>query len=229
MSDQKTPPLSCIGIIPDGNRRWAKEHQLSPLEGHRVGLATLIQTVRLVQARGIPHLVVYLFSTENWNREEAEVSYLKDLFQKIAMRELRKLGSEGVRVRFVGERTRFSADMQRLMQHIEHDTVHQSAITLWCCISYGGRAEILAAAAATVAQGDALTEENLSRHMWTATLPDPDLIIRTSGVQRLSGFLTWQSTYSELFFISEHWPAFSGSQLDAVLEEYVSRERRFGK
>ncbi len=224
------PPVACVGIILDGNRRWAKEHGLPKLEGHRVGLLeTLKKTVRFVQARGIPHLAVYLFSTENWNREKTEVSYLMDLFRRVVKNEMEELKSAGVRVRFAGERERFSADIQAMMQDIEKDTGINSTLTLWCCMSYGGRAEIVAAARATAAAEEEITEESLSSHLWTAEMPDPDIIIRTSGEQRLSGFLTWQSVYSELFFTPTNWPDFSLEEFDAILAEYAERERRGGK
>lgn len=222
------PPV-CVGIILDGNRRWAKEKGLPKLEGHRVGFGKLKDTVRCMRARGIQHLAVYLFSTENWNRESTEVAYLMDLFREVMKDELEALGKEGVRVRFVGQRERFSEDIQRLMNEVEKDTAHNSALTLWCCMSYGGRAEIVAAARAAVGAGEEITEESLARHLWTAGMPDPDIIIRTSGEQRLSGFLTWQSVYSELFFIDTKWPDFSEETLDVILAEYAGRERRRGK
>ncbi|MBU6214815.1 di-trans,poly-cis-decaprenylcistransferase [Patescibacteria group bacterium] len=223
-------PVSCIGIILDGNRRWAKEHHLPQLEGHRVGLLkTLRATVRSVQSRGIRHLAVFLFSTENWNREPAEVSYLMDLFLEQINKEVAELGKEGVRIRFAGQRERFSEAIQAAMHDAEKHTEQNEGLTLWCCMSYGGRAEIVAAARAAAAAGDEITEASLAGHLWTAGMPDPDIIIRTSGEQRLSGFLTWESVYSELFFIDAKWPDFSEAMLDAILAEYAQRERRRGK
>ncbi|MCR4333998.1 MAG: polyprenyl diphosphate synthase [Patescibacteria group bacterium] len=222
--------VECVGIILDGNRRWAKERGLPKLEGHRVGLLdTLRNTVRFMQKKGIKHLTVYMFSTENWNREPAEVSYLMDLFRTSIQKEMEALGKEGVRVRFVGQRDRFSPELQQLMDVAEKDTAHNTALTLWCCLSYGGRAEIVAAARAATASGEEITEESLARHMWTAGMPDPDLIIRTSGEKRLSGFLTWQSIYSELFFTDTKWPDFSQEEFDSILAEFAARERRRGK
>ena len=221
---------ACIGIILDGNRRWAKEHGLPKLEGHRVGLLeTLRNTVTFVQKRGVKHLVVYMFSTENWNREEAEVSYLMDLFRESIRTQMKELGEENVRVRFVGQRARFSEDLQSAMTDVEKDTAENDGITLWCCLSYGGRAEIVEAAKAAAASGEEITEESLSNHMWTSGMPDPDILIRTSGEQRLSGFLTWQSVYSELFFTDTKWPDFSEQEFDAILAEFAERERRHGK
>lgn len=220
--------ISCVGIILDGNRRWAKAKGLSTLEGHRAGMETLKKTVRFVRDRDIKHLVVYAFSTENWNREPEEVSYLMGLIQEFARKEMEELGKEGVRVRFAGQRGRFSADVRKSMDTIEKETAHNTAITLWCCLSYGGRAEIVAAANAAADVGE-VTEETLAQHLWTAEMPDPDIIIRTSGEKRLSGFLTWQSVYSELFFTDTKWPDFSEEEFDSILAEFASRERRRGK
>jgi undecaprenyl diphosphate synthase len=219
----------CVGIILDGNRRWAKEHGLPKLEGHRVGLLeTLRNTVRFVQARGIKHLAVYMFSTENWNREPMEVSYLMDLFRESIRSQMKELSDEHVRIRFVGQRERFSEDLQTAMHEVEQETAHNDGITLWCCLSYGGRAEIVAAAQAVAATGEELTEESLAEHLWTAEMPDPDIVIRTSGEKRLSGFLTWRSVYSELFFTETKWPDFSEEEFDAILVEFAERERRHG-
>lgn len=213
----------------DGNRRWAKERGLPKLEGHRVGLLkTLRNTVRFVRDRGIRHLVVYMFSTENWNREPAEVSYLMDLFRESIQKEMRELGEDDVRVRFVGQWERFSLDLQELMDKTEKETAKNGGITLWVCLSYGGRAEI-AAAANAAARSDVITEDILSKNMWTVGMPDPDIIIRTGGEKRLSNFLPWQSVYSELFFTDTLWPDFNKEEFDAILAEFALRERRRGK
>jgi undecaprenyl diphosphate synthase len=223
-------PVACVGIIMDGNRRWATAHGLSKLEGHRVGLLeTLRDTVRFVRVRGTKHLIVYMFSTENWSREPAEVSYLMELFRESIQKEMRELGKEGVRIRFVGQRERFSKDLQRAMDDTERETKQNNAVTLWCCLSYGGRAEIAAAARATAATDGEITEESLARHLWTAEMPDPDLIIRTGGEKRLSGFLSWQSVYSELFFTDTLWPDFTREEFGSILAEFAQRERRRGK
>lgn len=218
----------CVGIILDGNRRWAKARGLSTLEGHRAGMEKVKEAARFVRESGVAHLVVFAFSTENWNREPAEVSYLMDLLRESIQKEMQELGKEGVRVRFVGERERFSPDLQQAMDDVEKETRGNIAITLWVCLSYGGRAEIVAAANAAAESGE-ITEESLTKNMWTAEMPDPDIIIRTSGEQRLSGFLTWKSIYSELFFTDTKWPDFSEKEFDAILAEYATRERRRGK
>jgi len=224
---QKIP--ECIGIILDGNRRWAKEKNLPTLEGHKKGLDKLVDTARWVRDRGIKHLVVYAFSTENWNRSTEEVSYLMDMIKNAAEKELSKLSEENVQVRFLGQRERLDYEVRRSIEKLENESKRNDAITLWVCLSYGGRPEILNAAKAFSVSGEEVTEKSFKKYLWTADMPDPDIIIRTGGEKRLSNFLLWQGAYSELFFIDTYWPDFSESALDAILEEYAARERRHGK
>jgi len=220
---------TCIGIILDGNRRWAKEKNLPTLEGHRRGLDTLVEATRWIRDRGIRHLVVYAFSTENWNRSEEEVSYLMNLVVEGAEKELSKLSEENVRVRFVGQRERLDVRVLGAIENVEKESESNTGITLWVCLSYGGRAEILDAVEKFCVTNNKATEENFKKYFWCAELPDPDIIIRTGGEKRLSNFLLWQGAYSELFFIDTYWPDFSERALDAILEEYATRERRHGK
>lgn len=222
-------PISCIGIILDGNRRWAKEHGLPTLEGHRRGMSVIREVALAAQHRGIKHLASFMFSTENWNREPAEVSYLMELLLWYLQKEVRVLGAAGIRVRFAGQRDKFSDAIQKAIVEAEKETAQNTGLTLWGCMSYGGRAEIVEAARAAAALGEEITEESIAHHLWTAEMPDPDLIIRTSGEQRLSGFLTWESVYSELFFTETKWPDFSEKEFDAILADYAQRERRRGK
>ena len=224
-----TPNVQCIGFILDGNRRWAKERGLPKLEGHRRGFEKLKDVVRAMRERNIPHVAAFMFSTENWGREKEEVSYLMDLFREMAKNDLRELGKEGVRIRFVGQLARLDADLQQLVSEVEEETKNNTRITLWACISYGGRAEIVEAVRKLADDGAEASEENLRARMWAAEMPDPDIIIRTGGEQRLSGFLLWESAYSELFFVDPYWPDFSEEMLDSILSEYASRERRMGK
>lgn len=219
----------CVGIILDGNRRWAKSKGLPKLEGHRKGFERLIDATRWVRDRGIPHLVVFAFSTENWNREAEEVSYLMDLFREMAKKQLRELEKEGVRVKFLGERERLAPDIRDSMDEAEEGSVENTRLTLWVCLSYGARAEITAAAEALRRAGTPITEEALRSHLWSSEMPDPDIVIRTSGERRLSNFLLWQAAYSELFFVEAHWPDFSEEILDGVLRDYAGRERRRGR
>lgn len=220
--------VKCVGIILDGNRRWAKAKGLPKLEGHRAGKETVKKMVRFVRDCGIKNLVVYAFSTENWNRNKDEVSYLMDLFREAIQKEMSELGKENVRIRFVGQRERFSEDLQKSMDEIEKSTAKNEAVTLWVCLSYGGRAEIVAAANAAASKSDIITEDILSKNIWTAEMPDPDIIIRTGGEKRLSGFLTWQSVYSELFFTDTLCPDFDKEEFETILAEYRSRKRNFG-
>ncbi len=228
MAEKEPKAVQCIGLILDGNRRWARERDLHTLEGHAKGFDLIKDTARWVRARNIPHMVFYGFSTENWGRAKEEVSYLMDLFRKLINETAEELHKEGVRIRFVGQRERFDQDLREGMDRIEEMTKDNTRLTVWACLSYGGRAEIVHAANRAAAEGD-ITEESIQKHLWTAGMPDPDIIVRTSGEQRLSGFLTWQGVYSELFFIKSHWPDFSEATLDEILAEYAERERRHGK
>lgn len=228
MNDAHSIP-KCIGIILDGNRRWAKENGLPSFEGHRRGMDNVEPIVRAARDMGVRHIVMYAFSTENWNRSKEEVSYLMEIFESMARERLVKLSEERIAVRFVGQRERFSKSLQDAMHKAEEKNPVDPALTLWICISYGGRAEIVQAARAIAESNQAITEESLSKHLWTMGMPDPDLIIRTGGVQRLSNFLLWQGSYSELFFLKTYWPAFTKADLESVLGEYATRERRLGK
>lgn len=219
----------CVGIILDGNRRWATERGLPSLEGHRRGKDNVETITLAARDLGIEHLVVFAFSTENWKRTQEEVSYLMVLFEEMARQSMDKLAKEGVRVRFVGQRERFSASLQNAMDDAEQKSPKEPKITLWVCLSYGGRAEIAAAAAAAAASGDEISEATIGKYLWTAGMPDPDIIIRTSGEHRISNFLLWQSAYAEFFFPKVYWPDFDKVELEKILEEYASRDRRLGK
>lgn len=227
-AEPQTKPVECIGFILDGNWRWAKARGLPTLEGHRRGFENLKSAAKWVRDRGIPHMVVYAFSTENWKRSEDEVAYLMDIFRGAIRDAGKELHDEGIRTCFLGQRERFAEDIQEGMRETEEGTKGNTRMTLWICLSYGGRAEIVAAAQAAARDGE-MTEESLRAHMWSAGMPDPDIIVRTSGEKRLSNFLLWQAAYSELFFIEPHWPDFNEALLDQVLAEYAERERRGGK
>lgn len=222
---------ACIGIIMDGNRRWAKEQGLPTLKGHEQGFEKLKEVTRWTKDRSIRHIIIYGFSTENWNRAPEEVEYLMNIIRRVFgkdSKELNRIKEQDGRLRFVGQRERFAPDIQEILTHAEEATA-QGAYTLWIALSYGGRAEILYAAEALQKSGEPVTEESFAKYLWTADMPDPDIIIRTSGEERLSGFLPWQGVYSELFFTKTYWPAFSEAEFDAILAEYALRERRHGK
>jgi undecaprenyl diphosphate synthase len=215
---------TCVGIILDGNRRWAKQRGLPTLEGHTEGLQNLSRAVRWFKARGTPHLVVYAFSTENWKREASEVDYLMKLGERAIREHFTELGKEGVRIKFIGDRSRLPESLQKSCAAIEETTGDHKEFTLWICLSYGARDEIIHA----IQQGGVTDEASLRERMWSSGMPDPDIIIRTGGDRRLSNFLLFQAAYSELFFLPTLWPDFSEADLDAVLDEYAMRERRMG-
>ncbi|PIR84029.1 di-trans,poly-cis-decaprenylcistransferase [Candidatus Kaiserbacteria bacterium CG10_big_fil_rev_8_21_14_0_10_51_14] len=227
MNDAHKIP-KCVGIILDGNRRWARERGLPSFEGHRRGMDNMEPIVRAARDIGIRHVVVYAFSTENWNRSKDEVSYLMKIFESTARERLAKFKDEGIAVHFIGQRERFSPTLQDAMSKTEEKNPADPLLTVWVCISYGGRAEIVEAAQSAAKQGE-ITEETISENLWTHGMPDPDLIIRTGGDERLSNFLPWQSVYSELFFLKTYWPAFTPEDLKNVLDKYATRERRMGK
>lgn len=222
--------LQCVGIIMDGNRRWAKEKGKPSLEGHKAGYEILAETAGWARDVKIPNLVAYAFSTENWGRSEEEVGYLMSLFRFIVNEQSDRMVKERVRVRFIGQRERFEKDLQEGMRRIEEATGKEYDITLHIALSYGGRAEIVAAANQLLSEKSSpVTEEEFSKKLWSYPMPDPDIIIRTGGDMRLSGFLPWQNIYSELFFIPTLWPDFSKEEFEGIVEEFHSRERRRGK
>jgi len=219
-----------MGIIMDGNRRWARAQGNPVFEGHSEGYKNLQNVLVWARDAGIPHVVAYAFSTENWQRSEEEVGYLMTLFRSILENETKKMIAERVHVRFVGDRLRFSEDVRKMMEKMEAETAENYDVTLHLLMSYGGRAEIIAATNVLIEKGSmVVSEEAFANNLWSYPMPDPDLIIRTGGEKRLSGFLPWQSVYSELFFIDTFWPAFSKEEFDSVLAEFSARERRRGK
>lgn len=220
----------CIGVIMDGNRRWAKEKGLPTLEGHRQGFNKFKEVGVWAKEAGIKHLIFYAFSTENWNRSEEEVSYLLDLFTDAIGREAERLKEENARMLFIGELNRFPEALQELMEQVARDSANNTGITVTIALSYGGRAEITHAINGLLAEGrGSITEEEFSRCLWTKDIPDPDIIIRTGGEKRLSNFLPYQSVYSELFFSDTYWPDFSKEEFLGILDEFSRRERRRGK
>jgi undecaprenyl diphosphate synthase len=212
----------------DGNRRWAKEQGLPTLEGHKKGLEIFLDVVRFVRDANVPHAVFYAFSTENWKRTESEVGYLMTLFSESIADMTKEHTKGGVRVRVVGRRQDFSPELQKQITELEEKSASIEGTTIWIALSYGGRAEIIEAVNKAVAQGETVTEESFQTLLWTADMPDPDIIIRTSGETRLSNFLTWASTYSELYFIEKHWPALTKLDFEDILLQYAIRERRHG-
>jgi undecaprenyl diphosphate synthase len=220
---------SCVGFIMDGNRRFAREHGLEVASGHLAGKNKLMEVIRWTAEADIPHLVVYAFSTENWQRSETEVAALISLFS-VVIAELEAREEKDFAVRFVGRRKDFTPELQADMARLESTKAGEDVkITVWIALSYGGRAEIVEAANQAIGLGQIVTEESFAELLWTKGMPDPDLIIRTGGEERLSNFLPWQSVYSELFFTKTYWPAFTKEEFTGILETYAARERRRGK
>jgi undecaprenyl diphosphate synthase len=224
-----------VAIIMDGNGRWAKARGLPRTEGHRRGMEAVRATVRRAGERGVAYVTLFSFSSENWRRPAEEVGFLMSLLKLFIKRDLAELHSRNVRVRVVGERADLPADIIGLLDEAETLTARNGGLQLVLAFNYGGRQEIAAAArrlAAAVAAGtltpDDVTPERFERELWTAGVPDPDLIIRTSGEQRLSNFLLWQSAYAEFVFTPGLWPDFGAAEFDAAIAEFQRRDRRFG-
>ena len=215
----------------DGNGRWAAARGLPVADGHREGARALRRTVEAAIDLGVGSLAVYAFSTENWARPADEVESIMELLDETIDRELPDLAKQGVRTRFFGRRDRVPEPLQRKMDALEAETAANDGLQLWIAFDYGSRAELVEAARRLVADcvgvGE-VTEEAVAERLFAPELPDPDLVIRTSGEQRLSNFLLWQSAYAELVFTDTYWPDFSAEELRKALEEYARRGRRFG-
>ena len=232
-----------VAIIMDGNRRWAREHHLPVLEGHRrVANEVLEKLVEHAADRGVSYLTVWAFSTENWGRERNEVRGIMRILREGLKRFGEKMHKRGVRIQMIGDITRFDPDIQHALRTLFELTKNNTRITIVFALNYGGRDEIVRAIMrlhenskflprrqAGETRNSKLTVEEFSRYMDTAEIPDPELIIRTSGERRLSGFLLWQSEYSELYFAPWHMPDFTPLRFDEALEDFSGRKRRFGK
>jgi undecaprenyl diphosphate synthase len=224
-----------VAIIMDGNGRWATNRGWPRLVGHRKGAERVREIVQSAPGLGIRWLTIYAFSTENWKRSTEEVLGLMSIFARYIEREADRLAAEGVRMRFIGDRSRLDPKLQRLMAGIEDRTAGLSLLNLTVAINYGGRNELLRATrklADKVARGEllpeAIEEATLDGFLDTHDLPDPDLVIRTSGETRISNYLLWQSAYAEYEFTPTLWPDFSAAELAAIIDRYAGRERRFG-
>ncbi|HEY7967076.1 MAG TPA: polyprenyl diphosphate synthase [Solirubrobacteraceae bacterium] len=213
-----------VAIITDGNGRWAKKHGVSVAAGHSAGADTVKARLRDAVELGVRELTVYSFSTENWSRPPSEVSALMRMFSRRIKGETPELREEGVRMRFIGRRERVSAALRRQMDWAEEQTAGNDRITLYVAFNYGGRAEILDAAR----QFNGGDEDDFRALLYAPEMHDPDLIIRTSGEQRLSNYLLWQSAYSELVFRDELWPDFTRQAFEESLAQYAGRRRRYG-
>jgi undecaprenyl diphosphate synthase len=222
---------SSVAIILDGNGRWAKRRGLPTAAGHRAGARTVRRVVEAAIEIGIADLSVFAFSTENWSRPQDEVDALMEIFAETIERELPDLAEQGVRVRFIGRRDRAPEELRQRMGAMEDRTELNTRINLWVAFDYGGRAELVEATRRIVESGvdaDEIDENVFAANLYAPDLPDPDLLIRTSGEVRISNFLLWQLAYTELVFVDEFWPDFGERELRAALAEYASRRRRFG-
>jgi undecaprenyl diphosphate synthase len=224
-----------IAIIMDGNGRWAQARGLPRIAGHRRGAEAVRRTLTAAGELGIPYLTLFGFSSENWKRPLAEVDDLMGLLRHYLRGEIAELHRNNVRLRVIGDRDRLSPDIVTLITNAEALTHDNSGVNLTIALSYGGRAEIIAAMRTMVKKvtsGDlapeAIDEDVVSRHLFTADIPDPDLLIRTSGEQRISNFLLWQCAYSELMFTKTLWPDFGRADLEEAIADYGCRERRYG-
>ncbi|MBI2684659.1 MAG: di-trans,poly-cis-decaprenylcistransferase [Actinobacteria bacterium] len=218
-----------VAIIMDGNGRWADERRLPVAAGHRAGAQALKRVVRHAPDIGIEQLAVFSFSTENWGRPAREVDDLMDLFCELIDREVPELNAERVQLRFIGRRAQLSPELRQRISAGEAATRHNTRLTLFVAMNYGGRAEIVDAARAAMDAHGTIDEERLSENLYAPDLRDPELVIRTSGEQRLSNFMLWQTAYAELVFSPKLWPEFTPDDLDAALHEYTVRTRRFGR
>lgn len=219
--------MNHLAIIIDGNRRWAKNKGLPSFNGHKKGFEKVIEMGEYCLDKGIKTLSFYCFSTENWKRAKREVTYLMKLLELgLSDKNLERFNKKEIRLRIVGQKEKLPKSLQKRIKIVEESTKDNQKGTLNLLISYGGRNEIVEAVKKIVKNKQSITEKNITENL---SVSEPDLIIRTSGEQRLSNFLTWQSAYSELYFCKKHWPDFNKTDLNKALEDYNSRQRRFGK
>ena len=224
-----------IAIIMDGNRRWARGKKLPVKLGHKAGADNLKEIAKYANKIGVKYLTLYAFSTENWKRSEEEVSGLMFLLKTYLEDFIKKVDTENIKINVIGDVTRLSEDIQILIKKAIEKTKNNTGLVLNIAFNYGGRAEIIKATkeiALDVKNGkiseDDIDEELISNHLYTANMPDPDLLIRTSGEMRISGFLIWQISYTEFLFVDKYWPEFSKEDLDSAIEEYKKRNRKYG-
>jgi len=221
-----------IAIIMDGNRRWAKEHNLPSAAGHKKGVSSLRDTVRACDELGIKYLTVYAFSTENWKRSEEEVNFLMNLVALTLKNELDDMHKEGVKITFIGDRAKLSEQLIKVMNNAQEKTINNKGVNLQIAFNYGSRNEITQAVKSIIEKGyspEEITEDVISKYLYTPDIPDPDILIRTGGEKRISNYLLWQIAYSEIIVTDEYWPEFDKCSLIKCIEEFERRQRRYGK
>ena len=224
-----------IAIILDGNRRWAKERGLFPTKGHEKGAKTLEEIAIYANEIGLKYLTVYIFSTENWKRSKEEVTFLMGLFKSYFTKLSKKMNSKNIKIKFFGSEEEITDELKKLKDDVENITKGATGLQLNLCFNYGGRREIVETVkkiSNKVKNGeilvDDITEELFSRNLYSEGIEDPDIMIRTSGEKRLSNFLPWQLTYTEFFFLDKYWPDFKKEDLNGIISEYETRDRRMG-
>ena len=230
MTDTDKVPVH-VGFILDGNRRWAVAEGLPTLEGHKQGYENLKTISAHAFKKGVQYVSAFVFSTENWKRSEEEVTYLMNLVLWMAKHKVKELDKQNIKVQFLGEREKLTPAVLAAMQNVEKRTEKNTGGTLILCLNYGGQQEVVGAVNALLTEQPgrtSITLKDIEAHLYHPEVPPLDLIIRTSGEQRLSNFMLWRAAYSELYFIDKHWPALSTDDFDEALAVYASRERRFG-
>ena len=232
-NNKQPPPGPChVGIILDGNRRWAKDRGRPTLLGHEAGLDQIEPVVKAAFARGVEFISLFVFSTENWRRKKIEVSYLMALFERAFGKESRRLIEEGYQIRFAGRRNdRLRPRIRRAIEALESDSDRNDGPTVIFCFNYGGRIELIDAIRSLIKQGveaDKIDEEAIAANLYQPGVPDLDLLIRTSGEQRISGFQLWRASYAELLIVDKHWPDFGPDDINQAIDQYWHRQRRFG-
>lgn len=220
-----------IGVILDGNRRWAKEHGKTSLEGHKAGYDALVRFTEAAFNKGIVFVSVYVFSTENWNRKADEVAYLMDMALKVFKKDIARLHKQGIRVLWLGTKERLSEKHLKAISEAVELTKNNVKGTLCFCFNYGGTQEIIDGVRKFIDSGKEVDDLNVNSfrgYLYEPEVPDLDIVVRTSGEERISNFMLWRAAYAEMYFVKKHWPDFNDNDVDLIIEEYQSRQRRFG-
>lgn len=220
--------LKHLGVIADGNRRWAKEQGLPSIEGHRAGLKAIEKMVEAAAKAKISYITFYVFSTENWGRSEKEVSYIMKLAETKLLNYAEKLAKNNAKMVILGSKNKVSPKLTSMIERAEKVTEDCTGITVGFCFNYGGEVEIADAATIAASEGD-ITPETIRKHLYHPEIPDVDMVVRTSGEERISGFMLWRASYAEFMFVKKYFPEMSGDDIGDIIKEYESRSRRFGK
>ena len=221
--------LQHLGVIADGNRRWAKEHGLPSIEGHKKGLDALRALVESASKAGIPYISFYVFSTENWNRSAEEVGYIMKLAETRLMKYADKLAKNNIKLLVLGSKKRVAPRLASIIEKAEKATEACTGTTLCLCFNYGGEQEIADAANIALEADGAITPETIRAHLYHPEVPDVDMVVRTSGEERISGFMLWRVAYAEMMFVKKYFPEMTAEDMPVILEEYSRRNRRFGR